>query len=695
MKHARSYHLPQIETSEAVTNLGEILLAALHADAIAEKVRVELDKILSIPAIQGSVKFIKEEKREIIKTVFDEINELIKNGELFPGGHKEHIEIKKTIRLKLAELLHEKYLIDVETSEIDESRKGPTSEEQLLRNQQLEQAIEVTKKDSSARKATLDLMEGVLALHYPPEYLNQKPIKKANLSIRQINDLITNFIFWTLEHNPRFNDFHRLIAYLYIFHGLDKTTVYDKVKQFEERDKREYGLTPETIDLSYHEIRQVFTNESDALLNRFLSEASLKDADNKSLMSNHDEYIQKITYFSETAKISPSGLRPAALHRAEIRNIDIPKTELGKTLDEIDIILLQRGNVSARNRMLLRILRLIGYLVHTGYGQYMVTRYGVPEDFRDTAQAMAEKCLEKLAMVDPQKGRISTHMNNWLKGLIQRYVYELEIVRNPAHIHALAACIKKHPDIPDEALARKFYISLFTIQKVREEYGRSNISLDAPVNPHNHKKTEFGELLDLNSSKGVEGLILTKQTRQVMDRVFALLPPRDRFILERRFREGRTFREIGGKMDVARQRVEQVEKKILSAFGGNGRPTKNFNFISDEDRFKEWCEENCPKPLEKRMMELRLGLLEENGYRALGPTQIVKYLKNKGVNGLNRKSVGKRLKALKKKLEDDQKALPEKERFVHVLSAGKCYRKARKLLGSLGEELGWQKKEIG
>lgn len=682
---AYSEHLPEIKTHKMGVNLGKLLLAAQNYDAITEKVRTQLDKILNIKDRKGPIEITDEEKEELIESVTKDINELIEDGELSLEGYKSSTKTAKTIRLKLIKLLHDNYLIDVRISEIEKNRKGLTSEEQLLRNQQLIHAIEVTKKSSSVRRFILKLTEDALASHYPPEDFNSKPLKKAGLSTRQINDLTTNFIFWTLKHDSRFNDFHRLIAYLYIFHGLDETTVHEKIKQFEEKDKCKYALNPETVNQFYKKIIQIFDNESDVLLNRFLSEASLKDMDNSSVIPNHDEYIKKITYFSKKGRVKP-GTRPEILHGVEVRNINIPEAELEKTLDDIDIMLLQRGNISARNRALVRILRLIGYLVHSGFGQYMIGKYGAPEDFRDMKQEMAEKCLEKLAMIDPKKGRISTPLTIWLKALIRRYVYDLETVRNPSIVHDLAIYMKKHPNIPDKVLSNKYRISLVTIQKIRQESQQTYLSLDAPVNPNNSKETAFSEILNLDSSEDIEDLILRKQMNEVACRVLALLPPRDREILKLR-REGVTLEDVSEEMGVSRERIRQIQEKALSNLATNNKQKKKFNFVSDETRFQEWCKENCKDPLDERMLRLRLGLAEENLYRKLGPTQIVKYLRSKGIYGLNRNSVSRHLLKLKRKLEKDQIALPEEERFVHVLRAAKCYRKARKILDRLRKDL--------
>ncbi|WP_437961907.1 sigma-70 family RNA polymerase sigma factor [Sorangium sp. So ce119] len=199
-------------------------------------------------------------------------------------------------------------------------------------------------------------------------------------------------------------------------------------------------------------------------------------------------------------------------------------------------------------------------------------RFGVP--LLDLVQEGNLGLIRAADKFEYRRGhRFGTYAAWWIKQAIKRAVLNQgKAVRMPVHLTAIRSqVVRARRDLVQErgrepSVEEVAERSGLSVEKVRMigELALDPLSLDAPIGEEGD--TRYGDLLAGDEPTPADMLArrrLIEQTRELLDS----LQPRERELLRRRFgldgNEDETLEEIGQSFSLTRERIRQIEAKLL------------------------------------------------------------------------------------------------------------------------------------
>lgn len=192
-----------------------------------------------------------------------------------------------------------------------------------------------------------------------------------------------------------------------------------------------------------------------------------------------------------------------------------------------------------------------------------------------------------------QRGyKFSTYATWWIRQAITRAIADqARIIRIPVHMietinklvrtaRQLVHDLGREP-LPEE-IAAKMSIPVDKVRKVLK-IAKEPISLETPIGEEDD--SNLGDFIEdkraVSPSVAVINTNLQEQTRKIL----STLTPREEKVLKMRFGIGEkndhTLEEVGGKFDVTRERIRQIEAKALRKLRHPSRVTKLQNYLVD------------------------------------------------------------------------------------------------------------------
>lgn len=268
----------------------------------------------------------------------------------------------------------------------------------------------------------------------------------------------------------------------------------------------------------------------------------------------------------EYDNISAGCQDPVKLYMMDIGTVPLlnaeKEIELGKRI--------QSGDKEAFNELVSANLRLVVSIAKKYVGRGL--------DFLDLIEEGNLGVIRAAEKFDPDMGyKFSTYATWWIKQAINRAIGDQSrTIRIPIHMHDSinrynAACEKLYRSLgripTDEEVARDMDVSLEKIENIRSaEYNL--VSLEAPIAAD--KETTLKDFVKDETFVTPEMNIEQISDSEVVSKLLEGCTDREKMIIFLRFGlngdEGQTLESIGKSFGITRERVRQVEAKLLKKF---------------------------------------------------------------------------------------------------------------------------------
>jgi RNA polymerase primary sigma factor len=269
---------------------------------------------------------------------------------------------------------------------------------------------------------------------------------------------------------------------------------------------------------------------------------------------------EEVKYDVELKEIANDSIR---LYLCEIGKVDLLTGR-----EEIDLAKrIRKGDQSAKSRLAEANLRLVVSIAKKYIGRGL--------SFLDLIQEGNIGLFRAVEKFDPDRGfKFSTYATWWIRQAITRAIADqARTIRIPVHMvetinkltHAQRRLVQ---ELGREPLVEELAVEMdMDIKKVRHiiKISQDIVSLEAPVGTEEDSK--LGDFIEddeaLSPSESTNRQLLKENIREMLQ----YLSPRERKIIEMRFGlidgVGHTLEEVGQEFHVTRERIRQIEAKVL------------------------------------------------------------------------------------------------------------------------------------
>ncbi|MBO4289336.1 MAG: sigma-70 family RNA polymerase sigma factor [Lachnospiraceae bacterium] len=230
------------------------------------------------------------------------------------------------------------------------------------------------------------------------------------------------------------------------------------------------------------------------------------------------------------------------------------------------------GDKEAATKLVESNLRLVVSIARRYVGR------GLP--FMDLVQEGNMGMMKGVAKFDPSKGfKLSTYATWWIKQAITRALADqARIIRLPVHMTEVINKLSRQERELAVELGREATMQErakragISVERLREilQIAREPSSLETPVG--DEEDASLGDFVPDTQSISPEEYVEKKELKEIIARILTYLTPRERIVIILRFGlmgyEPWTLEEVGKLLDVTRERVRQIESKVLRKLRG-------------------------------------------------------------------------------------------------------------------------------
>lgn len=261
----------------------------------------------------------------------------------------------------------------------------------------------------------------------------------------------------------------------------------------------------------------------------------------------------------------------------------------------------RRGDAAARERLILANLRLVIRIAFEYQG------YGLP-----VADLISEGNLGLMRAVElfnPELGsRLAPYAAAWIKQRIRRALSnQSRIVRLPMNVVECAARVRAAEsrlrselgrEPTDAELAEDTELVHFVLHRLREFAHQSYLPLDAPATAGaDDEAPTLAEALADGRGITPDEALASQDDCDYLAQLLGTLTPREQEVLHLRFGldhgGGQSLEEVGGRLGVVRQRVQQIESAALLKLRKRAQMS---NFLSMRCSSSSFRETNRARP---------------------------------------------------------------------------------------------------
>lgn len=199
--------------------------------------------------------------------------------------------------------------------------------------------------------------------------------------------------------------------------------------------------------------------------------------------------------------------------------------------------------------------------------------------------------INAIKRFDPERGvKLITYAVWWIRqSIMHALANQRSTVRLPVKqaglLHKISIMFEKlRQEFKREPttfeLSERLNIKVADIEKLIR-VNRKYLSLDATVSPDDD--TSYLDLLEEPSAASVEENVVQHSLEEEVEDLLAELDPRERDIIRMRYGfdgEAMTLEEIGNKLGLSRERIRQIEKKVINRFRAEGSHQTLHDFLS-------------------------------------------------------------------------------------------------------------------